>query len=225
VVQSAFVLVAGLFFLVLPFVRRGPAQLQGVPGVGVILSYVACLGYGYLAIETILIHELVLFVGHPTYAVTLVLLVMLLSSGAGAVLSGRIPAERIQSTLRRVLLGIVVLGAIQAFLVPDLLHATALGAPLAVRMGLVFIVLLPLGFIMGMPFPLVIRMLPDKASGIVPWAWALNGWMSVVASLATVLISRTWGYSSAFILALLAYAIALGITGLFQRLGAEADAA
>jgi hypothetical protein len=225
VVQSAFVLVAGLFFLVLPFVRRGPAQLQGVPGVGVILGYVACLGYGYLAIETILIHELVLFVGHPTYAVTLVLLVMLLSSGAGAVLSGRIPADRIQSTLRRVLLGIIVLGAIQAFLVPDLLHATALGSPLAVRMSLVFIVLLPLGFIMGMPFPLVIRMLPDKASGIVPWAWALNGWMSVVASLATVLISRTWGYSNAFILALLAYAIALGITGLFQRLGAKADAA
>jgi hypothetical protein len=47
----------------------------------------------------------------------------------------------------------------------------------------------------------------------------------VVASLATVLISRTWGYSNAFILALLAYAIALGITGLFQRLGAKADAA
>jgi hypothetical protein len=111
------------------------------------------------------------------------------------------------------------------WLVPDLLHATALGAPLAVRMGLVFLVLLPLGFIMGMPFPLVIRMLPEKASGIVPWAWALNGWMSVVASLATVLISRTWGYSNAFILAPLAYAIALGITGLFHRLKAGAGAA
>ncbi len=218
VVQSGFVLVSGLVFLLLPFLRRGPAQLDGVPGVGVILGYVACLGYGYLAVETILIHELVLFVGHPTYAVTLVLLVMLLSSGAGAVISGRVPPERIRSTLRKVLLGILALGAIQAFVVPGVLHAAALGSPLAVRMALVFVALLPLGFIMGMPFPLVIRMLPGEASGIVPWAWALNGWMSVVASLVTVLISRTWGYSFAFVVALGAYLLAWGITWLFERL-------
>ncbi len=219
-VQSGFVLVAGLVFLVLPFVRRGPAQLKGVPGVGVILGYVACLGYGYLAVETILIHELVLFVGHPTYAITLVLLVMLLSSGAGAVWSGRVSPDRIPTVLRRVLVGVLVLGAIQAFLMPELLHATALGAPLGVRMALVFVLLMPLGLIMGMPFPLVIRMLPARASGIVPWAWALNGWMSVVASLATVLISRTWGYSNAFVFALGAYLLALGLTWLFDRVEA-----
>ena len=85
-------------------------------------------------------------------------------------------------------------------------------------MALVFVALLPLGFIMGMPFPLVIRMLPGEASGIVPWAWALNGWMSVVASLVTVLISRTWGYSFAFVVALGAYLLAWGITWLFERL-------
>jgi hypothetical protein len=214
-VQFAFVGLAGAIFLGVPFLRRGPTEIRGVQGVGTILGYVACLGYGYLAVETILIHELVLFVGHPTYAVTVVVLAMLLSSGLGSLVSARItnPAR----VLPLVLLAGIALGAAQAFLVPAFLKAFFLGLPVVVRLAITFVVLMPLGFVLGFPFPLAMTLLPTRAGGVVPWAWALNGWMSVLASMVTVVVSRLFGYSRAFALALIAYAIAAALARRLAR--------
>ena len=114
---------------------------------------------------------------------------------------------------------------IQAFVAPPLLYGTALGLPLPVRIGLIIAVLAPLGFVMGMPFPMALRLLPNEAGGMVPWAWALNGWTSVVASLVTVLISRIYGYSSAFVVAILAYVLALALAGFLPRITREDDVA
>ena len=227
VLQVAFVLLAGLVFVFLPMLRRGPADLVGLKNVPQGLLYVCGLGYGYLAIETVLVHELVLFVGHPTYAVTAAILAMLASSGLGSIWAGSVPADKLLGTLRKVLAVVIVLAIIQAFLAPPLLYGTALGLPLPVRIGLIIAVLAPLGFVMGMPFPMALRLLPNEAGGIVPWAWALNGWTSVVASLVTVLISRIYGYSSAFVVAILAYVLALALAGFLPRItrdGSSADA-
>ena len=215
-VQFAFVGLAGALFLGVPFLRRGPTEIRGAPGVSTILGYVACLGYGYLAVETILIHELVLFVGHPTYAVTVVVLAMLLSSGLGSLVSARISNPG--RILPFVLLTGIALGVAQAFLVPAILKAFFLGLPVAVRLGITFVVLMPLGFVLGFPFPLAMMLVPARAGGVVPWAWALNGWMSVLASMVTVVVSRLFGYSRAFALALIAYAIAAALAGRLARL-------
>ena len=219
-VQFAFVGLAGTLFLGVPFLRRGPTEIRGVPGVGTILGYVSCLGYGYLAVETILIHELVLFVGHPTYAVTIVVLAMLLSSGLGSLVSPRIANPG--RVLPWVLVAGLALGAVQAFLVPAILKTLFLGLPVAVRLAITFLVLMPLGFVLGFPFPLAMTLLPARAGGVVPWAWALNGWMSVLASMVTVVVSRLFGYSRAFAIALLAYAIAAALASRLARL-ASAD--
>jgi hypothetical protein len=218
-IQIIFVIIAGLLFVFLPFARRGPAQLAGLKGVGWGLLYVCGLGYGYLAVETVLIHELVLFVGHPTYAVTIVILSMLLFSGLGSIYAGTMKANHLTRNLRIVLGIVLALATIQAFVSPPLLHAFCLGWPLWIRIGLIFVLLAPLGFVMGMPFPIAMRALSDDAGGMVPWAWALNGWMSVVASVATVLLSRSWGYSFSFGGALLAYGLALALAGFIQKIG------
>ncbi len=218
VLQIAFVAGCGLLLVGVPMLRREPTGLNTLTGVGAGLLYVSCLGYGYLAVETVLIHELVLFVGHPTYAITVVILAMLLLSGIGSVVVQQLQSDKLVTYLRGALALVLVLGALQAWVVPDLLHTYAFGLPLAVRSALTFIVLAPLGFFMGMPFPLALRILHPSAAGIVPWAWALNGWMSVVASLATVLVSRAWGYSFAFTIALVAYALALALAGQLARI-------
>lgn len=209
IIQVLFALSAGVLLLLVPLVLRGGARLGEVRRVHVVLLYVACLGYGYLAIETVLIHELILFVGHPTYAVTAVILGMLLSSGIGSFMAGRLREESLLRSLMVALVAVILLASLQAWVVPDLLKTYALGLPSFVRILITIAVLSPLGFAMGFPFPLGLRLLPDSAASVVPWAWALNGWMSVVASIATVLVSRNFGYQDASMIAVAAYVLAL----------------
>lgn len=225
-VQLAFVLAAGAGFVGLPWALRGRTEVRGVVGTGWFLGYVACLGYGYLALETVLIHQLVLFVGHPTYAITLVVLAMLLGSGLGSVvLAGHGAGEGIDAArrLRKVLAGVLVLGLVCGVVAPPALAAAALGAPLAVRAALTFAVLFPLGFVMGAPFPLSLRAVGAGAAPAIPWAWAINGWMSVMASLMTVVIARLYGYTFAYGVALATYAIALVLAGSLVRVGAARE--
>lgn len=210
--QSLFAVAIGALCLVVPAARsaRSGASRQRFAYTWAALGYASCLGYGYLSVETVLLHDLVLFVGHPVYAITIVILAMLLFSGLGSVWVGRRPESTLPVVLRNVLVGIVLFGAVQAYLAPPLLYSLAQGFPIAVRMIIVFVVLAPLGFIMGMPFPLGLRLLRPESAALVPWMWALNGWMSVVASIGTVVISRLIGYDAAFAVALLAYGLAAG---------------
>jgi len=221
VIQTLFVVVMGALLLGMPLLRRRTTGAEKIPGMWAGLLYVACLGYGYLAVEVVLIHELVLFVGHPTYAITVVVLALLLMSGLGSAFMQRWKTELLTKRLHIVLVVVLLLGALQAWVVPPLLHGLALGLPIWVRLVVTFAVLAPLGFVMGMPFPMAMRIIPDKASGIVPWAWALNGLMSVTASLGTVFVSRLWGYSYAFAVALAFYAIALLLAGRLRKIGGE----
>jgi hypothetical protein len=187
--------------------------------VGPGIVYIAGLGYGYLAVETVLIHDLILFVGHPTYAVTAVILSMLLSSGLGSILAGRLPEEGLDRRLRQIIGLVIGLGLLLSLVVSPLLYATALGLAPWMRVAITIVVLFPLGFVMGMPFPTALRLLRPEASALVPGGWAINGWMSVVASLTTVVLSRMWGYSVAFGVALLAYVLAFAMVGWLRRIG------
>ncbi|MDP2306760.1 MAG: hypothetical protein Q8P18_12115 [Pseudomonadota bacterium] len=225
-VQFAFVFAAGGVFVALPWALRGRTEVRGVVGTGRLLAYVACLGYGYLALETVLIHQLVLFVGHPTYAITIVVLAMLLGSGLGSVfLAGDSAGEGIVAArrLRKVLFGVLGLGLVCGVFAPPALAAVALGAPIAVRAALTFVVIFPLGFIMGAPFPLALRSVGATAAPAIPWAWAINGWMSVLASLATVVIARLYGYTFAYGVALAAYGVAAVLAVGLARVGAKAE--
>ncbi|MFH1467313.1 MAG: hypothetical protein ABIO70_23220 [Pseudomonadota bacterium] len=221
VIQALFVLAVGALLVAVPMIRRRPSGLSGLPGVWAGLLYVACLGYAYLAVEVVLIHELVLFVGHPTYAVTVVVLALLLLSGLGSTFIQRLAPAGLTRALRLALIAVLALGALQAWVVPPLLHNLALGLPIAARLVLTFLCLAPLGFVMGMPFPLAMRILPERAAGMVPWAWALNGFASVAASLGTILISRLFGYAQAFTVALAFYAVALLLAGRIGKVGGD----
>jgi len=148
-------------------------------------------------------------VGHPVYALTVVVFTLLLTSGLGSIIAGRIAEHRLLPTLLAALTAVLALGCVQAFAVPPILHSVALGWPIPFRIALTSMVLAPLGFAMGMPFALSLRLLPDDARGLVPWMWALNGWTSVAAALSTVFIARLAGFSYAFAAALLAYLVAL----------------
>ncbi|MEL6343095.1 MAG: hypothetical protein AAFV53_08160 [Myxococcota bacterium] len=207
--QAALVLAVGGAVIGLPLLLRGRQSLRGA---GAVIAYVACLGGGYLAVETVLLYHLTLFIGHPSYAIAAVVLSMLVSSGLGSVYAARGPDDAVPQRLQTMLVLVLGLGLLQAFVVPDLLVGALIQAPQGVRMAIASASMAPLGFVMGTCFPYGMRLATRRSAGVVPWAWAVNGWMSVVGGMTTVLLTRTLGYSWAMVAALSAYALALVVS-------------
>jgi hypothetical protein len=185
-------------FLLLPLVvhQRGSSHRAHSTS----LAYFIFVGLGYIVVEIALIQRFVLFLGHPTYALTVVVFLLLLSSGAGSVVARRwISGTR---RLQQILLVITALLAIYLLLLPGLLPA-AVGAPFPLKLVISALILAPLGFLMGMPFPSGLRRIET-----VEWAWALNAAASVLGSVLAMVIAIHFGLSVTLACAAMAYLIA-----------------
>lgn len=199
--------IAVLFFLVplLTFGRRPhrvPARAAAP-----LLFYFACLGYGFLMIEIPLLQRLVLFLGYPVYALAVVLFALLFFSGLGSLLSSRFTADA-RRGLIRVLAVIVAVALVYLVTVPRVIEAL-LGLPIALRIGITVGLLAPIGLLLGMAYPLGITVLRGYGEELVPWAWGLNGVMSVVASVVSTFIGSRIGFSAAFLTGITAYLLGL----------------
>jgi hypothetical protein len=171
---------------------------RGTKGRGPVLAYFGLLGVGFLAVEIPLLQRFILFLGHPTIAFAAVVASLLLFSGIGSLLARRVPRRPVLV----VLLGTILLAAVGLGPLFDVL----LGAPLAVRLLATSLSLAPLGLFLGMPFPLGLAHLERQAPELVPWAWAVNGSVSVVASVGVALGALTAGFTAVLVAAVLAYA-------------------
>ncbi len=176
------VLAAGAAIL-LPVAVGGRVARQGR---GVVSLYFGALGLGYLLLEIPLIQRFILFLDQPIYAFVVVLFSLLLFSGVGSVVSARLPW--------RESLWVLAAGALAAPPVLGEAFSATLGWPLAARVVLGCLMLAPLGFLMGVPFPRGIAALEGRAPGTIPWAWAINGSVSVVASVLASMIAVSWGF-------------------------------
>ena len=178
---------AVLAFLVLPLaLARGPAR---GPGTWPLLYFVA-VGLGYILVEIAFIQRFVLFLGHPTYALTVVVFLLLLSSGAGS-----LTARRWLRHPRRVgwvLAGITAALVALVFLLPRVL-ALWIGIPFPAKLAVSSLLLVPVGFAMGMPFPTGLRQLAERGQGGVEWAWAMNAGASVLGSALAMAIAIHFG--------------------------------
>lgn len=170
---------------------------------GFLLWYFGAIGLAYLLAEIAAIQQLTLLLGHPVYAVAAVLAAMLVGSGIGSVWSDRLaPARAGGVTLALAL----ACGALALGLLP-LVHAVE-GEGLLARATAAVLGLGPLAFVMGMPFPLGLRRLAGDDAAGVAWAWAANGFASVVAAPLAVLIALELGSEAVFGAAAAAYALA-----------------
>jgi hypothetical protein len=168
----------------------------------VVLGYFGALGGAYMAAEIAAIQQLGLLLGHPVYAVAAVLVIFLAGSGAGSFWSDRLSPERGV----RVCALLAILFAVAALTLLPVVHLLVPAAP-PVRTVAVLGSLLPLAFLMGMPFPLGLRRLVGD-SGPLAWAWASNGFASVVAVPVSALLSLELGSRVLFLAAGVAYALA-----------------
>lgn len=214
--------VAVLAFLILPLTLYAPARGQSPWR----LLYFVIIGLGYILVEIALIQRFVLYLGHPTYALTVVIFLMLLSSGFGSLAS-----RRSMKNIKGLWIPIVfvsALAATYAFILPKLLHAS-IGSAFYLKLLMTALFLVPLGYLMGMPFPTGLRAMAPGAEAIsdaeigvaadggqVEWAWALNAASSVLGSVLAMVIAIQWGITVTLIVAAACYLAAAGLSRSFR---------
>jgi hypothetical protein len=165
-------------------------------------AYFLLLGVGFMFIEIPLIQKFTLYLGHPVYAFATALAVLLAASGAGSLAS-----ERFRTRWWVPFAVVAALAVVLPFLT-DRLTAATLGWPLGARIALVVAQLAPLGFFLGMPFPLGITAIASREEASIPWAWAANGCASVIGPAAAVLLAATEGHNVVLFAAAAAYLLA-----------------
>ena len=174
------------------------------------LFYFLAIGAGYILIEVALIQKFVLFLGHPTYALTVVIFSMLVSSGAGSFLSRKIVRDQ-PGRLMGVLALAAALVCVLAAIVQPVLSA-GVGLPLAVKMLATVLMIAPAGFVMGLPFPTGLRMLERRHQASVRWAWSLNAAASVLGSVGALVLALYLGLVATLLIGGALYVVALGVT-------------
>ena len=175
------------------------------------LMYFGFIGIAFLLVEIPLIQQFILYLGHPAYAMTTVLFTLLLFSGMGSRMSSRINLKPALAFLVLTLLLIPVL-------LPLIINQT-LGLSLILRIGMTIIILAPIGFLMGIPFPGGIRwMIKNQNAPSIPWVWGVNGAASVVAAVLAALLALSLGFNWVLNLGALFYAMALLIVMVTIRL-------
>jgi len=207
-------LLAVLAFLVLPL-TMGTRNQQSRP---LRLLYFIAVGLGYILVEIAFIQRFVLFLGHPVYALTVVVFLLLLASGAGSMVSRWWLARTSQVWLPLVLIAAALL--LYVGVLPGLLGRLA-GLPFMAKLLVSGGLLVPLGFAMGMPFPTGLRALdeagrselPSQADqtrgNMVEWAWAMNAASSVLGSVLAIIIAIQFGLNVTLGSGAAAYLVAL----------------
>ena len=201
--QLAFSTVLAGVLIVLPlavFRRRGASGAHA----GRFFVYFAGLGAGFILIEIAVMQKFVLFLGHPLYSLTVTLFAMLVFTGLGSYLS-----EGWFGWLRTrpwVIPAAIGAGVFTVLLSPFVVEPL-IGLPLWGRILVAGAWLAVLSLPLGVPFAFGVRLLNHHNPAFVPWAWAVNGCLSVIGSILTVVLSMNFGFNAVLIFAVAVYAV------------------
>lgn len=154
-------------------------------------GYFAIIGISFMLIEIYLIQRFQLYLGHPTYSLSVVLFTLLLGGGIGSLITSYLPGSLLKKGIRWLGLTIGLLALVYGFGLNYIMKGT-IQLPIVYRIAITVITMFPMGFLMGMPFPLGLKALnrerPEKAALM----WALNGAFSVLGSVGAVVLAM-WG--------------------------------
>ena len=196
-------LVASIALILLPLLLvRRTASPDREPAWRLVI-YFGAIGLAFLFIEIAFMQRLTLFLGHPLYAIAVVLSSFLFFGGLGSGASARIDADRV----RLVPYAVAVI-ALMALVIVRVLTGFGLGLPDPAKIAISVALVAPLAFVMGMPFPLGLRRLAALDEAAIPWAWGINGTASVLSSMLATLVAVHFGFSVLVALAAGLYALA-----------------
>ena len=194
-----------ILFVVIPLRYSRVGRQQGVAAAPM-LGYFACLGTGFIVIELVLIQKFAQLIGSPLYTYATVIFSVLLAAGIGSAASEKLQfneRSRWQVPFIGVLCSGITLIALYGPLADFALSLSQTGRIMAASL-----MIFPIGFFLGMPFPLGVLAIRERPAGSVAWAWGTNGLFTVVGGLVGMLSSVAWGFNTTLLGALGLYGVA-----------------
>jgi len=181
-----------------------PLIFRGICGKSKVWTFIhfSGLGLGFMFVEIVLIQRFILYLGNPLYAASAVISGILIFSGIGSYISSGTPADK-QHIIRASLNVLIFITLYGIFLTPIL--KSTINFPVPVKLLFSIIVLAPISFFMGKPFPLGLRFLDSHNPQIIPWAWGINGCMSVISSVLAAILAVETGFTGVMIIAGIMY--------------------
>jgi hypothetical protein len=185
-------------------IDRRRAKGSQLPRLSFLLGYISLLGITYILVEYALIQKFILFLGNPTYANTITLAILLSASGLGSIYSNKFEHRTLLKKIPQTLLVAGLLSIVYVLIMPFILNYF-LGATFFVRVFTCFLVVFPLGFFMGIPFPSLIRLIGNAYQDYVPWLYGVDSVFSVLGIILGVYVALSYGFKGVLILGGMGY--------------------
>ena len=206
-VLLAFVTAFAAVFLLLPLMAIRDTWKQ-IPHKTMAAVYFAAIGTGFMFFEVSLIQRFTLFLGYPTYSLTVTLFALLIFTGLGSLWSDRYRGRR-NLALLALLAAVLALVLLYRFALGPVVDR-CIGFALVTRVGLAILFMAPLGLCLGAFMPLglaTIAAVTEHKREFIAWGWAVNGFFSVISSILTTILSMTIGFKMVLLAAGVVYAV------------------
>ena len=167
------------------------------------LIYFLSLGIGFMFIEISFIQKFVLFLGYPAYAFAITIFSLLLFSGLGSYWTGTLKRKP-EDSIKNAFLVLVPILLSYAWFLPYLFNYF-IGEGFWAKVFITVLAQMPLGFVLGMFFPLGIKVVSQVDVRMVPWAWGINGMSSVVSTIVAIILAMNYGFTVVAYLAIIVY--------------------
>jgi SAM-dependent methyltransferase len=199
-------LIFGAIIILIPLIGRWRELFKKRKGTASIIGYYACLGLGYMFVEIFLIQKLTFFLADAIFSTTIVISAMLVISGLGSLSAAHV--NRLQKKHIRFASFCICLSLLFYLFGLSPLLNLFLGFPFPVKIIFAIVVIFPAAFFMGVPFPAGLSALSRNRKGLLPWAWGMNGALSVTGVMIARLLSVSIGFSIVLAGALVCYSLA-----------------
>jgi hypothetical protein len=168
--------------------------------------YFSCLGLAFITIELTFIQKFMQMVGSPLYTYSTVIFALLCSSGLGSLASAKVAPSG--TTRWRVPFAAIIVLLVAFLLLQSTLFRIGLGLEQPERILFAALIIFPIGFFLGMPFPLGVLAIEGQSRGAVAWAWGMNGAFTIIGGVSSVVLSILYGFTLTLITSIVVYVIA-----------------
>jgi hypothetical protein len=180
-----------------------------------LLFFFGAIGLGFMFIEVSEMQRLMVLLGKPTYALSVVLFTLLVGSGMGSLAAGRLTSDGGPLRPEVALVALIAILSMVGVVTPMAVDGLA-ASPTSTRILAASALLLTMGFFMGMPFPIGLRKNRDPA--LVPWLWGVNGAASVLCSVLATVVAMAFGIGVSFWCGVACYGVALASSFVVPKL-------